>query len=51
LLIVLSLLPRVGGKTKRRYERSAATGNTRRVEPETRAAASDDRYGTTVPSR
>ena len=35
LLIVLSLLPRVGGKTTRSYERTVA---------------SDDRYGTTVQS-
>ncbi len=49
LLIVLSLLPRVGGKSKRVYTRRAATGDTR-VEPTTRAAASDERYGTTVQS-
>ena len=50
LLIVLSLLPRVGGKTKRGYERPVAAENTRRVEPATPAAATDDRYGTTVQS-
>ena len=49
LLIVLSLLPRVGGKSKHVYTRRAATGDTR-VEPTTRAAASDERYGTTVQS-
>jgi hypothetical protein len=50
LLIVLSLLPRVGGKTTRGYERTVATGNTRRVESGTPATASDERYGTTVQS-
>ncbi len=50
LLIVLSLLPRVGGKTKHGYVRTAATGNTRRVEPEPRTATSDERYSTTVRS-
>jgi hypothetical protein len=50
LLIVLSLLPRVGGKTTRGYDRTVATGNTRRVESETPATASDERYGTTVQS-
>jgi hypothetical protein len=34
LLIVLSLLPRVGGKTKRGYEHSAPTGTPPRAEPE-----------------
>jgi hypothetical protein len=48
LLIVLSLLPRVGRKTTHGYERSEATGDTRRVEPGPRAAGSDERYGTTV---
>ncbi len=38
LLIVLSLLPRVGGETKHRYEHSAPTGTTPRVEPEHRTA-------------
>jgi hypothetical protein len=33
LLIVLSLLPRVGGETKHGYEHSAPTGTTARVEP------------------
>jgi hypothetical protein len=33
LLIVLSLLPRVGGETKHRYKHSAPTGTTPRVEP------------------
>ncbi len=50
LLIVLSLLPRVGGKPTRGYERPVATGNTRRFESGTPAATSDDRYGTTVHS-
>lgn len=36
LLIILSLLPRVGGKAKRGYVRTVATGNTQRVEPELR---------------
>jgi hypothetical protein len=36
LLIVLSLLPRVGAKTKHGYEHSARTGGTRRLEPEPR---------------
>jgi hypothetical protein len=36
LLIVLSLLPRVGGKTKHGYERTAATGNRPGLEPKTR---------------
>ena len=36
LLIVLSLLPRVGGETKHGYEHSAHTGATPRVEPEHR---------------
>jgi len=36
LLIILSLLPRVGAKTKHGYERSANTGTTRRVEPQRR---------------
>ena len=36
LLIVLSLLPRVGGETKHGYEHSAPTGTTPRVEPEHR---------------
>jgi hypothetical protein len=48
LLILLSLLPRVGRKTKHGYERSEATSNPRVVEPGPRAAASDERYGTTV---
>jgi hypothetical protein len=48
LLIFLSLLPRVGRKTKHGYERREATGNPRVVEPGPRAAASDERYGTTV---
>lgn len=50
LLIVLSLLPRVGRKTTRGYERTVATGNTRRVGSGTPATASDERYGTTVQS-
>jgi hypothetical protein len=49
LLIALSLLPRVGGKSKHVYTRRASTGDPR-VEPTTRAAASDERYGTTVQS-
>ena len=36
LLIVLSLLPRVGGETKHGYEHSAPTGTASRVEPEHR---------------
>ncbi len=36
LLILLSLLPRVGRKTQDGYERTAATGDTRRVEAEAR---------------
>jgi hypothetical protein len=48
LLILLSLLPRVGRKTKHGYERSEATSNPQVVEPGPRAAASDERYGTTV---
>ena len=34
LLIVLSLLPRVGGETRHGYDHSAPTGTTPRVEPE-----------------
>ena len=45
LLIVLSLLPRVGGKTKPGYQRSARTGSPSRVEPEHRS------YDTPVHSR
>ena len=36
VLIVVSLLPRVGAKTKRNYEPSAPTGGRRRAEPEPR---------------
>jgi hypothetical protein len=50
LLIVLSLLPRVGGMSEHGYGRSAATSNTRRVERGTPAAASDERYGTAIQS-
>jgi hypothetical protein len=48
LLIILSLLPRVGRKTTRGYERTADTGHTRRAEAGTPTAAGDDRYATTV---
>ncbi len=41
LLIVLSLLPRVGRETKHRYKHSVSTGTTPRVEPEHRAVRRD----------
>jgi hypothetical protein len=56
LLIILSMLPRVGGGTRHIDERSATTHSTRRVEPRASHVApvsdtSDERYDTTVQSR
>jgi hypothetical protein len=46
LLIMLSLLPRVRGRTKHGESRPAATGNTRHVEPEPRTGSpGTDRQG------
>jgi hypothetical protein len=55
LLIVLSLLPRVGRSTRRGYERTAPTGNTRDGDRVGRPVApvsdtSDDTYATPVRS-
>lgn len=57
LLIILSMLPRVGGRTRHIEERSAPTRSTHRVEPEPRpgtvAPVSDttnERYDTSVQS-
>ena len=41
LLIILSLLPRVGGRTRHADERLATAGTTRRVEPEPRTVNRD----------
>jgi len=55
LLIVLSMLPRVGGRTRHIDERPATTRSTRGVEPEPRTIApvsdtTDERYDTSVQS-
>jgi hypothetical protein len=58
LLIILSMLPRVGRRTRHIHERPATTRSTRRGESEPRLGtaapvsdASDERYDTSVQSR
>ncbi len=57
LLIILSMLPRVGARTRRIDERPRTTRSTRRAESEPRAGTvapvsdtSDERYDTSVPT-